>query len=514
MADLSFNLVDEKWIPCIWKNDGKQDELSLLETLTRAHEIHEVFDPSPLVTASLHRFLLAILHRNFGPASADEWTAIWQAGRFDEKVLRDYFHKWHGRFDLSDKEHPFYQFADLDKEVKKPTPLKRLAFEYAAQNNPTLFDHSRDDVRPRFPAKVAARWLLANQTFAHTAGKSETIHTKDSPWSRAAVVLVNGDNLFETLVFNLIPSSLLSRAINNFAKPVWESTDALKPAHGVGTDDYLQYLTWPSRAIKLMPVCDDGDEVRVADCLLAQGVSVKEGFRDDPLLAYAVDKKGGRQALQLRENRAVWRDSLALFSIRAESQFYPPRSMELLAELIDRGVLRSGTQYRLSICGQNLERGRPKINFWRHERMPLPLRYLTDEGLLEDLKAALSRAEQIGGGEEPRALRTALNKLADALGGREKFRDFVSHLGAERLFWSRLEEPFHIFLTGLPTNRDGAFADWEHTLRRTAQSAFEGATRDLDGSARTLRALVEAKRKLEIGLARIFKQKVSEEVKL
>ena len=117
MADLSFNLVDEKWIPCIWKNDGKQDELSLLETLTRAHEIHEVFDPSPLVTASLHRFLLAILHRNFGPASADEWTAIWQAGRFDEKVLRDYFHKWHGRFDLSDKEHPFYQFADLDKEL-------------------------------------------------------------------------------------------------------------------------------------------------------------------------------------------------------------------------------------------------------------------------------------------------------------------------------------------------------------------------------------------------------------
>jgi hypothetical protein len=98
-----------------------------------------------------------------------------------------------------------------------------------------------------------------------------------------------------------------------------------------------------------------------------------------------------------------------------------------------------------------------------------------------------------------------LDVLAEELGGREKFKSFVSHLGAERLFWSRLEEPFHIFLTGLPTNRDEAFAVWEHTLHRTARGAFEDATRDLDSSARTLRALVEAERKLEIELDRIFK---------
>jgi CRISPR system Cascade subunit CasA len=508
MVDSSFNLVDEKWIPCVWP-DGRASELNMLETLTRAHEIREVFDPSPLVTASLHRFLLAILHRNFGPASTKEWKEIWQSGCFDEKALRDYFNKWHGRFDLFDKEHPFYQFADLDKKVEKLTPLKRLAFEYAAQNNPTLFDHSTDDVRPAFPAKMAARWLLANQTFASTAGKSETIHTKDSPWSRVAVILVNGDNLFETLMFNLIPSSFLSRAISDFGKPVWESTDVLKPAHGFVPDSYLQYLTLPSRAIKLMPVEDVSGEVQVAQCLLAQGISVMENFKDDPLLAYREDKNRGRQALQLREKRAVWRDSLALFSIRADSQFRPPSSMRLLAELIEQGVLGRGTQYRLSIYGQNLERGQAKINFWRHERMPLPLDYLDKEDLVEDLKDALHRGEETRG-----ALRSALDELAKVLGSREKFGDLVRHLGAERLFWSRLEEPFHVFLTGLPTNRDEAFESWENTLRKTAFGAFEDATRDLDSSARTLRALVKARRRLNIELARIFKQKTSEEVEL
>jgi len=503
MADLSFNLVYEKWIPCSWP-DGSADELGMLETLTRAHEIREVFDPSPLVTASLHRFLLAVLHRNFGPASTKEWKAIWQTGYFDEKTLRDYFNKWHGRLDLFDKDHPFYQFADLDKDVKKPTPLKRLAFEYAAQNNPTLFDHSTDDVRPAFPAKMAARWLLANQAFASTAGKSETIHTKDSPWSRTAVILVTADNLFETLMLNLIPSPFLSKSIPDFGKPIWESTDVLKPAHGVVPDSYLQYLTLPSRAIKLIPLEDSNGTVQVRECLLAQGISVIEGFRDDPLLAYTVDKNEGRRALQLRQNRSVWRDSLALFSIRSDKSFYPPRSMVLLSEMVGQHILAEGKRDRLSIYGQNLERGQAKINFWRHERMPLPLQYLTGEALLEDLNAALSTAESVG--EERRgAIRAALDELGRALGGREKFGDLVRHLGTERLFWSRLEAPFHVFLTGLPANRDGAFEVWENTLRRTALGAFEDATRDLDSSARTLRALVEARRRLNIGLARIFK---------
>ena len=58
-----FNLVDQPWIPCLQRDSGKPQELSLRDTLTRAHEIRELPDDSPLVTVSLHRLLLAILQQ-------------------------------------------------------------------------------------------------------------------------------------------------------------------------------------------------------------------------------------------------------------------------------------------------------------------------------------------------------------------------------------------------------------------------------------------------------------------
>jgi CRISPR system Cascade subunit CasB len=125
--------------------------------------------------------------------------------------------------------------------------------------------------------------------------------------------------------------------------------------------------------------------------------------------------------------------------------------------------------------------------------MPLPLDYLNNEKLLEDLEYALTISENAG-----RAVRYALKELAEELGGHQKFGELVKHLAAERLFWSRLEEPFYGFLTGSPRNQDQAFETWVDTLRYTAQGAFDDATRDLDGSGRTLRALVMAKRKLNL----------------
>ena len=119
MRNNSFNLVDEKWIPCIMLDDTFR-ELGILETLSKAHDIKEIFDPSPLVNAALYRLLLAILHRNFGPPSIEEWKVMWESGHFDKSTLQDYFNKWHSRFDLFDKEHPFYQFEGF--VLKKQTP--------------------------------------------------------------------------------------------------------------------------------------------------------------------------------------------------------------------------------------------------------------------------------------------------------------------------------------------------------------------------------------------------------
>lgn len=76
-----FNLVDEPWIPCLMLEDNTREELSLGGVFARSREIRELYDPSPLVTVSLHRLLLAILHRNFGPRNLDAWRDLWVRGQ-------------------------------------------------------------------------------------------------------------------------------------------------------------------------------------------------------------------------------------------------------------------------------------------------------------------------------------------------------------------------------------------------------------------------------------------------
>src|SRR5688500_11864567 len=75
-VSISFSLVDEPWIPCLTVRGGPAEMLGLGAVLTRPREIREIADDSPLVTVALHRLLLAILHRNFGPASTPDWIAL------------------------------------------------------------------------------------------------------------------------------------------------------------------------------------------------------------------------------------------------------------------------------------------------------------------------------------------------------------------------------------------------------------------------------------------------------
>src|SRR3712207_4637964 len=132
----SFNLISEPWIPC--RNvDGQMEERSLRDALTRAHELRELWDPSPLVTVTLHRLLLAVLHRCFGPANKEAWRALWQAGRFDTGGLDSYFREYRDRFGLFHPERPFYQVTRMYKvrsasaEVKRH-PVLTLAEEAAS----------------------------------------------------------------------------------------------------------------------------------------------------------------------------------------------------------------------------------------------------------------------------------------------------------------------------------------------------------------------------------------------
>jgi CRISPR system Cascade subunit CasA len=80
-----YNLIDEPWIPVI-DLQGNRKQLGILDTLTTAENISVIEDPSPLVTAALHRFLLAVLYRALeGPCDIDEAKKILQRRSAERK---------------------------------------------------------------------------------------------------------------------------------------------------------------------------------------------------------------------------------------------------------------------------------------------------------------------------------------------------------------------------------------------------------------------------------------------
>jgi CRISPR system Cascade subunit CasA len=228
-----FNLVDQPWIPCLQRDGGKPQELSLRDTLTGAHEIRELFDDSPLVTVSLYRLLLAVLHRNFGPDSFREWKELWQCGQWDSDKLNRYFDEWKHRFCLFDNERPFYQVLRMQNAKSKDVelhPIALLAHEAATGNNATLFDHSFEEAPEAYSAATAARHLITRQAFSIGFGRSDPFSFQDSTIVRGFSVLALGNNLFETLALNLLPYNT-ERPISHQGedKPAWELNDPTKP---------------------------------------------------------------------------------------------------------------------------------------------------------------------------------------------------------------------------------------------------------------------------------------------
>ncbi len=279
----SFNLLDREWIPCMLNNSGPPTYLGIRQVLWQAHQIQQIADPAPTVTAALHRLLLAMLHRSLnGPRSPAEWGAIWRVGSWDMACIAAYLSRFHDRFDLFDTTHPFYQTTGLTNLHA----VNHIAHVWASdRNRPLLFDHSLPE-RGMTP-DVAARYLIAQQGFSvggmFTTNPGEPTAAKfaqGSPLLKSAVCLVTGKNLFETLMLNW---HLYNReaeqpfAFRGDDKPAWERNEPVTyiPRR---PDGWVDLLTWQCRRILLQPETSPDGRVMVKHAALMQGYRIPDSF--------------------------------------------------------------------------------------------------------------------------------------------------------------------------------------------------------------------------------------------
>lgn len=478
-----FNLIDEPWIPVRFPN-GTRAELNLRDTLLRAKEIAVIEDPSPLVVASLHRFLLAVLYRALeGPTDIDQAKGWFKAGLPADRIDA-YLEKWRARFWLFDEKHPFGQIPDF--EPKTWRAWTALAAEHNADNAKVLFDHI-DVTRPNaVPPGMTIRWMLATQTFSVSAGKSELSHTGTAPSATAAMVLPVGRSLEDTLLLSLVPQN---RVVFDQDLPIWErSAETLailetgaKRAIGGIADRY----TWRTRSIRLR-----SDEAgNVHSLAFASGVenASKDGI--DPMLAYRIDKDKGRLPMQFRE-RGLWRD---FDSLLPDAARLAPAVIEHAAALTR--FARERFPQSVIVLGQS--NNKAKIEYWRMERFALPQALHGDRSIRTEIRQLLADAE-----DNQKALWKACRHFArDLLSRGEREPDakdlgkFVEQMPASASYWSRLEAAFHDTLHHytLARDPDAIRLDWLKTVRAALREVWaQHAASVSTGDAWAIRALVRA----------------------
>ena len=520
IQEYSFNLVDEAWLACV-NLEGDTEILSLRQVLLQAHQLKLLAGDSPPQTAALHRLLLAILHRIFGPEEMDDWQDLWQAAQFNADDLNDYLDEWQPRFDLFDAERPFYQAHD---ERVKPKSVISLSHDRAAGNNATLFDHHTEDEGEILTPAQAARALVTAQAFglAGLAGIKGATFT-DGTCASGINFLVEGDNLKQTLMLNMImypPDNDIFTHTEDDA-PAWEMENPFNPDRAVPLG-YLDYLTWQNRRILFEPETF-GSEVMVRSMTMGPALRLDMPTLNtlDTMKHYRKDEKLGPLSTNFSEDKVLWRDSATFLSFRDMDDLKTPKTFAWLRALVDERILERRQIFRATALGMSKKQA--KVFFFREERLPLPLAYLTDDSLVSTLADALDRTSALAFDLVQATRRMGMflqipeadTKKWGELNSNAKIaiNDWVAYTGVERHYWANLDVPFQTFMVDLAQKeREAMMGEWFAILRRTAWEAFDQAAQYVGNDGKSFKAVERGRAYLGYRLSEILPKVEQEEI--
>lgn len=529
-----FDLLIHDWIPCL-QPEGIPKCHSIRSALENARQIRSIEHESPMVPVATLRLLLAFCYRvayaNGVPLSSfrkwQELVTVWTEGIPPQWIDRylDEFQCWN-RFRLFDDNYPIFQVAGLECQGnKQPEAATRLAFEQFAGTPASLWEHSRE-----LPSvQEAALYLVTCQAFGASASNTSNAMVRDleySPTGRTfapaysgCIVWLEGDNLLETLMLNLVDYDLTDTDL-----PIWErplsvhvlrvrqprkakkgdvDKDGKQIKIGKKLGDYrlasptgpVQLFSWPSRAVRLTKP----ENGYVTTVNFTQGLALSDQ-PVDPMKPY--NREG--QPISLRRHRAAWRDVHSILDLQ------PNRNRTVLALAhAARGMIAAA---RLNVAGVARGDEAAKILFWRHERMPVSANLISDANLIERLGSLLQDAEEAEAKLNTRTRRIAKLYLAptsESPDGRQPDKDEVTRVAKSidprPPYWARLEKHFFELLENLsddwdakmedwkPDDQQSATITWRKHVKYEARRALEESIRAVGTTARAIQAIARVR---------------------
>lgn len=492
----SFDAARQPCVPVL--SSGEPRLVSLREALVSAHELDEVQHEIPTVEFGLYRLLIAlVLDALFieprQKLNDDSLADLIERGRFDAAGIDAYFERHADKFDLFHHEFPFLQTGGLGGKEK---PLANLLPSVPSGTNVTHFHRAHEDDFAVGPEEALG--LLASIAPFMTAGGAGL-----SPSINGAppvYVLVQGQNLFETLCFNVAAQELPLASPDD--KPAWRASNI--PGVERQSSGHVESLTWRPRRVRLTPkMTSRGTAVGTMKFEAGDRTTFK--WRD-PNAAYWLKEKGP-QVVRLQEGRDLWRDVGPLALLREASTALRPLVVEQFARFVEERLLPGTTALDLVLYGMRTDNA--KVFEWRRDELHLPAALLlrgSEAKFGEEVQQRwLTQAEQVAF-----SLRQAIKRLypRDGGGNDKAFNGRAAYV--ERTYWSALRPTFEDLLFRLAATdgglaaREPLRAEWRRDVEREARSAFEWASDGLGTDPHSLERATRARRFLEGGLKRVF----------
>jgi hypothetical protein len=400
-----YNLLEEKWITV--QTQRGVNKVSLVELIEDAHEILDVID-NPIVRVSILRVALSILYEQYQIRTSKQWISLWNKSRFDRTLLDK------KKFELFDDKKPFYQSVGVVEQKNAFTIQPHLG------GNNVIFFNDPQKLRS-LTYEESAKWLITHQMWA-VCMPSKGKYLKNSILTGGVVLILEGSNLFETLMLNMLCG-------DHVGNPIWSRKE---------NSGLLDLLTWRSRSMRLI---SDNGVVRKID--YADGDEIPEGI-DDSMLVYVM-RKGEKQKLTLNHEKQLWRNCEALFAAEnkdcslALKQFINLLNMDSVLEVTNERF--KTLEKRFSITAMIIT-NTAKVQHYVYQTFPIPEMFFDpskSESKRGEIGAMLRKANELS-----RIIRFNFLKQMNIKAKRGK-RIVIDGYLME--YWNMLEVPFMNYLS-------------------------------------------------------------------
>lgn len=498
MKEIEFNLLDEPWIRV--RDDSCQvHEVSLTDALLHAHQYTSLSGELPTQDIVILRLMLAVLHTIFSRVDADgnaaeledeeeaveRWTDLWELGQLPEEPIREYLEKWHERFWLFHPERPFGQVAGLAYGTQYGA--SKLNGEILESGNKVrLFSSYFGEEKTALSYAQAARWLLYLNAFDDSSGKPKGTEKKEGDdklqsigvgWlGKLGVVFANGENLFETLLLNLVMVN--GNQVESKEKPLWESSSVCKEERRKIPlpDNLAELYTLQSRRISL----ERENDVVTSYHLIGGDFFQEENAFIEPMTMWKIEKETTYKPQLHNYEKQMWRDFALLYDNRGNNHIVGViQWIQCIAERINLQMIQT------SIVSVQYVKKKSSVEniFW--DSLMVNKQLLIDIGAnwREKIKVEINRCEQLAD-----AIRKLAGNLYLASGGtkgdaKSWDKTFLkSRESASAQLYFRLDMPFRRWLAGItPEEVDSAdyeteervFSAWQKTAKTIAYSCAE-----------------------------------------